>query len=160
MMMNKEAINRAGRRSRKVRTLGPNARCWKCDYTDVTALQWKHGKIWCYECASAEEGRPTVEEHHVLGRTNDPAMVSIPGNLHRALSDAQEDWPKATRYNRDGDQLRRIAAYLRARRDVAAWEIEILEPYAQELETLAEAHCVGAEKEPGGRDETSVGEQL
>ena len=138
--MSQEEINSAGRRSRKQRTLGPNAHCWKCGYTDNTALQWKRGKIWCYECASAQEGRATVEAHHVVGRSNDPSTVGIPGNVHRALSDAQEDWPKLTRYNQDGDPLRWMAAFFRFLRDVARWALDRLEWLALWSERLADYH--------------------
>jgi hypothetical protein len=136
--MSQEAINRAGRRSRKVRTLGPDAKCCTCGYADPTVLQWKRGKIWCYECASALQGKTTVEQHHVLGQANDSVMVGVPGNIHRALSDAQVDWPREVRYNADADPLRWIAAFFRSLRDLACWAVDRLETIALWIETLAD----------------------
>jgi hypothetical protein len=136
--MSQEAINRAVRRSRKARTLGPEARCWKCGLADPIALERKWGKIWCYECARAHEGRPTVERHHVIGEANDASRIGVPGDVHRALSDAQEDWPEATRYNHDADPLRWIAALLRTLRDMAQWAVEKLETVALWTESCAD----------------------
>jgi hypothetical protein len=136
--MSQEAINRTARQRRKARTLGPDAHCWRCHYADLTALQWKRGRVWCYECARTQEGRTTAEAHHVVGRSNHPSTVGIPGNIHRTLSDAQEDWPKATRYNRESDPLRWIAALLRSLRDLAQWAGDRLESVALWIETLAD----------------------
>src|SRR5689334_13004958 len=124
MTMSQEAINRAGRRIRKARTLGSDAHCWKCGLADPIPLERKQGNGWCYECARAQEGRPTVEEHHILGEANDATTIGVPGNVHRALSDAEADWPTATRYNREGDPLRWIAALLRSLRDLAQWAVD------------------------------------
>jgi hypothetical protein len=53
----------------------------------------------CYECLSIRQGKATTEAHHPLGQANDPATVETLGNLHRALSDSQVDWPEEVRCN-------------------------------------------------------------
>ncbi len=55
-----------------------------------------------------------MDNHHVVGETNDPTTVPIPTNDHVAvLSEDQHDWPRQTRENPDGDPALRAAACLR-----------------------------------------------
>jgi hypothetical protein len=119
--MSEEAINRAVRRTRKARPLGLDAKCWKCGCADLTALhrpKYKK-KIWCYECASLEDAKSAVEEHHLLGKANDPETTAgVLGNLHRPLSDAQIDWPQEVRYNTERDPLVWIAGLLYSLHDI------------------------------------------
>jgi|GEM_PF-1154418 len=137
--MSQEEINRAVRRTRKARPLGPDATCWKCGCADPTMLHRRNRKIWCYECASLEDGKPAVEEHHLLGEANDPTKVGTPGNLHRVLSDAQIDWPHEVRFNTERDPLLWLAALCRSLRDIFEAVLGWLEYIALFLEGLSQA---------------------
>jgi hypothetical protein len=140
--MSEEAINRAVRRTRKALPLGPDARCWKCGSVAHVSLTLKryYRKIWCYECLAAHQGKTTVERHHLLGTANDPeTTVGVPGNLHRALSDAQTDWPREVRHNRTRDPLLWIAALCLSLRDIARELVGLLEGIAGFLVGLSRA---------------------
>jgi hypothetical protein len=119
-IMSEEAINRAVRRTRKARPLGADARCCICGCADPRVLHRRGKKIWCYECSSAQQGRPTIEEHHLMGKANDHEMTAgVPGNLHLPLTDAQTDWPREVRYNTERDPLLWIAGLCFSLRDIA-----------------------------------------
>ncbi len=138
--MSEEAINRAVRRTRKARPLGPDAKCWKCGCEDPTVLHRPKNKrkIWCYECVSLEDGKSVVEQHHLLGEANDPTKVRTPGNLHRIVSDAQIDWPEEVRYNTERDPLLWLAALCRSLRDIGEAVVGWLDQIALFLERLAQ----------------------
>jgi hypothetical protein len=147
--VSQEAINRTTRATQRARALGPDARCWHCGSTAQASLRLKryNRKIWCYECLAAHQGKTTVEQHHLLGKANDPVTtVGVPGNLHRALSDAQHDWPNDVRYNTERDPLLWLAALCRSLRDIGHCVVGWLEQIAQFLEelskTLKETHGV------------------
>src|SRR5258706_2831829 len=57
-------------------------------------------RVLCYEDLLLQQGKATIEAHHLLGNANDPSTVGVAGNLHRALTDSQEDWPEESRRNR------------------------------------------------------------
>jgi hypothetical protein len=135
--MSEESINRATRRSRKARPLGPDARCWQCGYPETSGLGRHNRKIWCYECWAARQEKTTTEQHHLLGKANDPTTVGVPGNLHRAISDAQHDWPNETRYNRDRDPLLWLAALFRSLHSIGRCVIDWLESFARFFEQLS-----------------------
>jgi hypothetical protein len=138
--VSEEAINRAVRRTRKALPLGPDARCWKCGCADPTVLHRRGTKIWCYECSSAQPGKTTVEEHHLVGKANDPELTAgVPGNLHLPLTDAQTDWPRAVRYNPERDPLLWLAALCLSLRDIARELVGRLEAIAQFLVQLSRA---------------------
>jgi len=139
--MSEEAINRAVRRTRTARPLGPDATCWKCGCADPTMLHRPKNKrkIWCYECASLEDGQSAIEQHHLLGEANDPTTVGVPGNLHRVLSDAQIDWPQEVRYNHTRDPLLWIAGLCLSLRDIARELVGLLEGIATFLVQLSHA---------------------
>ncbi len=137
--MGQEAINRAARSAKRSRVLGPNARCAQCGWADTTALTNTNGQVLCYECQSVRHGRPTVEDHHILGKANDPATVPVPGNLHRSLSDARYDWRTDLRTNPDRDPLVWLAQACRGLGDHLAWWAKILLALAMWLVDLAKA---------------------
>jgi hypothetical protein len=137
--MSEEAIHRAVRRTRKARPLGPDARCWKCGCADPTVLHWHRKKIWCYECSNLERGKSGMEKHHLLGKANDETTVTVPGNLHLPLTDAQTDWPREVRYNTDRDPLLWLAGLCRSLHDIGEVIVGWLQCIAQFLEQLSRA---------------------
>ncbi len=137
--MGQEAINRAARTAKRARVLGGDARCAQCGWTDLTALTKANGQVLCYECQSVRHGRATVEDHHMLRRANDPATVPVPGNLHRSLSDRQDDWPADLRTNPERDPLVWLAQACRGLGDHLAWWAKILLAVAMWFIDLAKA---------------------
>ncbi|MGO8947060.1 MAG: hypothetical protein ACLQUY_05235 [Ktedonobacterales bacterium] len=139
--MSQEAINRAVRKNRRSRVLGPDARCSRCGCTELSALvvrtRQKQRVILCYECAQVTGRKATTEKHHVIGQATDPDLViGVPANEHRALSDRQLDWPEAVRHNPNRDPLLVLAAMCHSLKDqlqhwvdllelVAAWFVEL-----------------------------------
>src|SRR5215203_3995097 len=87
------------RREQHLRRLGTrHPRCARCGETVPAALEpdGPDGQI-CYECARAREGRPSVERAHLGGQRNDSAaIIPMPGNPHRLVSDEMRDWPELT----------------------------------------------------------------
>ena len=83
-----------------------------------------------------------MDFHHIAGRANSPITTSISVNDHRAeLSEAQHDWPTATRENRDRCPLLRAAACIRGfidtvvyyTREFLLWVAEMLEALSRWL---------------------------
>jgi hypothetical protein len=65
-----------------------------------------------------------TEHHHVLGESNDPSTVPVPGNLHRNLSDRMEDWNDVLLHGDPADPLLWIARLLQALKDTAQWAVD------------------------------------
>ena len=88
--------------------------CKNCGETHPVALTGVDPDIICYECRRMNDGKSSVEAHHIVGRHNDPATVKVDGNDHRILSDMQRIWPKETLRNPNGSLLLKIAATIRS----------------------------------------------
>ncbi len=110
----RQAIRSAKRRGKA----GLDARCFRCGYADESALQTM---TLCYECAAFVQSRSPVEQHHPLGRSNDPSTVGIPGNPHRDLSDQMQGWEDELLRGDPADPLLWIARLLRFMRDTGQW---------------------------------------
>ncbi len=80
-----------------------------------------------------------MEDHHILGKTNDPTTVPVPGNLHRSLSDAQYDWRTDLRTNPERDPLVWLARACRGLSDHLAWWVKVLAAVGDWLLALAAA---------------------
>jgi len=137
--MSQEAINRATREAKRRRTLGEDAVCDICGWSEPTALTTTAGTTRCYECHDAARGSTTTEAHHVLGRDNDPTTIMLPGNQHRWLSDRQYDWPADLRSNPDRDPLLWIAQALQGLADYLSWWVASASGVARWLVLLAAA---------------------
>ncbi len=85
----------------------------------------------CRECTAKRHGSSPIERHHVLGKLNDPATVTLPANDHEELSAMQERWPDLLR-NGDGPELS-LARFLRAIGDFFRWASEKARNYSDEL---------------------------
>jgi hypothetical protein len=75
----------------------------------------------CYECLLIQHGKSSVETHHLLGQANDPSTVDTLGNLHRALTDSQQDWPEEVRHNTHRNPLWWLAGIFYSLHDYLAW---------------------------------------
>lgn len=72
------------------------------------------GPMMCAKCQRREQRKSVTDKHHVAGKANSSATITVPVNDHRAdLSAAQQDWPKATLQNPDGSPLLKAAAAIR-----------------------------------------------
>lgn len=132
-------IRREARRARRERMLGRGAVCAECGWRDVHALQRVGGRNLCYECMLAQQGKATIERHHVIGRHNAPTTIGVPGNQHRRLSDRQRDWPPETWRNTQGDPALRLAAMCRSLKDHLECWVEWLDGIARWLEAASAA---------------------
>jgi len=105
-------IEQAARRGARAAKLGQTARCASCGTDDLVILQQATLTL-CPECRLRLQGKSATELHHIAGRHNDPTTVSVPANVHGALTDRQHDWPPATLRNPEGSPLRYFAAWIR-----------------------------------------------
>ncbi len=135
--MSQAAVNRAARKAQRQRQFGAQALCARCGWDQLDALSRLGNEILCYECLCIEKGKATVERHHILGRANDPQTVGIPANLHRALSDGQQDWPETVRRNVNRDPLLWIAGLACSLRDLLAWLLDHCDDIIRFLVELA-----------------------
>lgn len=100
---------------------GAGARCSRCGYAEPTTLQTV---TLCYECAAFVQGRSPVEQHHPLGRSNDPSTVGVPGNLHRFFSDRMQDRESELERSDPADPLLWIARLFWCIEDAAQWLVD------------------------------------
>ncbi len=121
--MSDNPIKTDARRTRRQRTLPPDARC-ACGEADPRCLTTTGDTVVCYACHGHQGSRGEAEAHHPAGRHNLTATVPIPSNEHRILSDQQQDWPIATLRNPAGSPLLCAAAEIRGWMDVLALILE------------------------------------
>ncbi|MDQ6834489.1 MAG: hypothetical protein M3008_13915 [Chloroflexota bacterium] len=125
-----EQIDRAKTEARRARSLGKDAHCRVCHFAQSAALQRSARGIICYEHANAAARRPTVEDHHPIGRANDSdTTVPTPGNMHRLLDARNAAWPMEVRTNPMHDPLTSIAQVTLAARDFSL----VIADYAQRI---------------------------
>lgn len=108
----RDPIAAAKRKSVAARRVGIGAEC-ACGENRPIALIADSQPIICAECERRKRGLTIYDEHHVGGKANDPLTIPIPANDHRELSEAQYDWPKATRENPDRSPLLSISGCIR-----------------------------------------------
>jgi len=125
------------RKAKAARRAGENARC-TCGEQNPDALITGSKPKVCFECRNRSEGKNTTEKHHVAGKANSPITISVPLNVHRALSIDQLDWPTETLRNPSGNELLKIAASIRGYIDANQYLVETLRSLPELLEKLAE----------------------
>jgi hypothetical protein len=97
-------------------------------------------EVLCYECAQVRDGKPTVEDHHLLGRAVDPVTtIPLPGNAHRVVSELQRDRPPELATNPERDPLVWLAQMCHALKDHLTYWVEWLDRVADFLLGLAKA---------------------
>lgn len=112
------------RKSTAARRVGTDKQC-ACGEKRPEALIAGTHPIVCASCKRKQEGKTTMDKHHVFGRANDPTTIEIPVNDHRAvLSVAQQDWLKQTLENPHGSPLLRAAGCIRGFVDTVLHLIE------------------------------------
>lgn len=104
-----EALDRLGTRA---------PRCQSCTEANALALMRVGDSMLCFECRARLEGKSPFDDHHPMGRHNDPLTVRLPTNDHRIVSDMQIDWPAQTLRNPEQSPLRKASAALRGWIDV------------------------------------------
>jgi hypothetical protein len=92
----------------------------------------------CAACDRRKKGRRTTDAHHIAGQANDPMVLSVFANDHRAeLSVAQQEWPAQTLQNPDRSPLLTAAARIRGFVDTSIYLMQhFLLPAAVLLEFL------------------------
>ena len=158
----RDPIAADARRAVAARRAGENARC-ACGENRPEALITTRKPIMCAACARKKKGKKPMDKHHVAGKANSPATVSVPVNDHRArLSVDQYDWPRQTRENPHHSPLLAAAACIRGFIDTALylidsvliWTVDMLESLDLYLsERLGSKWWRGTELErfaPGG----------
>ena len=120
---NQDPIKAHARIQAARRRVGVNAKC-DCGETRPQALQ---KKVTCGECDRTARGKTPFDHHHVAGKNNSCATVSVPVNDHRAeLSAAQYDWPKDTLENKRRSPLVAAAGCIRGFVDFIYWLVRKL----------------------------------
>ena len=126
------------RKTKAARRAGENARCTCGEQNPHALITGKKTKV-CFECKNRSDGKGTTEKHHIAGKANSPITISIPLNVHRALSMDQLDWPTETLRNPSGNQLLKIAGSIRGFIDTHDHLVNtLLRPLPELLEKLAE----------------------
>jgi hypothetical protein len=93
------------RKAKAQRRVGVSAKC-KCGETRPEALIRKSQQVICHECMRKQEGKTTMDNDHPAGKANNPTVLAVPVNDHRAdLNLAQLDWPQPTLENPEGCPL-------------------------------------------------------
>lgn len=109
----KDPIKVAARHAGAQRRIGEGSVC-TCGEKGPEALIEGRKPNVCYECDAKRRGKSTLEAHHVAGRANDPTMIEVPTNDHRAeLSVDQYDWPRRTLENPDRSPLLAMSGCIR-----------------------------------------------
>jgi len=121
-----DPIRAAKRKSVAERRVGIGSRC-ACGESRPMAVIAGSDPMTCAECSRRQKGQSTLDDHHTACEANHSATIPVPANDHRAiLSEAQYDWPKATRENPDGSPLRAIAGCIRGVCDTIIYLIDRL----------------------------------
>ncbi len=134
-----DPIRTEARKARAQRRVGIGACCASCAERRPEALTTGSKPIACAKCQRIRKGKTTVDRHHVAGKNNSPVTIEVPVNDHRAiLSPAQQDWPRKTLENPDGDPVLAGAAIVRGFIDTAVYLLrELLLRVARMLEFLS-----------------------
>ncbi len=113
------------RKATATRRIGKGKQC-ACGEQRPEALIAGTNSVICAACERKNEGKNTMDNHHVFGKSNDPTTtIPINVNDHRAeLSVAQHDWPKETLENPDRSPLLAGAAKIRGFTDTIVFLIE------------------------------------
>src|ERR1700730_2484644 len=76
------------------RRIGEGRKC-SCGEDRPEALVTGSNPTECFECERTRHGSVSHDGHHVAGNANDPIMIDVPANDHRArLNVDQYDWPR------------------------------------------------------------------
>ena len=115
------------REAKAERYFPENSQC-ACGETRPSAFVRKKIPVICYECNRKQQGKTTMDNHHVAGKSNSKTItIAVPVNDHRAeLNVAQYEWPKETRENPDGSPVLAFAGCVRGFVDTVVYLMETL----------------------------------
>lgn len=132
-----DPIRTAKRKSVAERRVGIGVAC-ACGEKRPKALIARSNPMICEECNRRKQDRTIYDDHHVAGKANHPFTIPVLANDHRAvLSEAQYDWPKATRENPNGSPLLSVAGRIRGFCDMILYLVkELLLSIPEFLENL------------------------
>jgi hypothetical protein len=131
-------IRTAARHTRHRLAIPTGARCKHCGSSDASVLVSKTRPQLCLDCLAVAQHRSPIEQHHPLGRANDPATIPLRASVHRFFSDRQIDWGAQTLENVTGCGRLRRAAGLRVLTDINAYFVETIAlPKARALERIS-----------------------
>lgn len=129
----RDPISEYQRRVTATRRVGASAKCG-CGENRPEALVAGTAPIICAACKRRNEGKTTIDMHHVAGKANSPATIGIFVNDHRArVSVDQYDWQPKVLENPDGSPLLRAAACLLGFTDTVRYLLDEFLPWIVEL---------------------------
>jgi len=74
-----------------------------------------------------QSGKNPLDKHHIAGRKNHPATISLPVNDHRKiLSEAQYEWPKDMLQNPENSPAIAAAACIRGAVEMIKYVLDTL----------------------------------
>lgn len=119
-------VKAAKRKAVAERRIGVGQAC-ACGESDPLALVKGTNPIVCAKCQRLQAGKNPLDKHHVAGRNNHPATISVPVNDHRAiLSAAQYEWPKDMLQNPENSPVMAAAACIRGAVDTIKYVLDTL----------------------------------
>lgn len=123
--LRRDPIAAAKRKSVAARRVGIGNECVCGENRPIALIAGSQPTI-CAECDRRKKGLKIDDGHHVAGKANHPLIIPIPANDHKELSEAQYDWPKATRENPDGSPVLSIAGSIRGFCDTIVYLVKKL----------------------------------
>ena len=123
----RDPIRSFQRKATASRRVGANQKCVICGETRPEALIAGSKPPRCAECQRKARGQSSLDAHHVGGKSNSEARISVGVNDHRArLTPAQQDWPPKTLENLHRSPVLALAASNRGFIDAHDYLIEKL----------------------------------
>jgi len=105
-----DPIRTGARKAKAQRQVGQGAFCVDCG--DAETLVKRSRPKRCITCYAAHKTKKTTEGHHIAGKANSPIEIEVPTKDHRALTEAQYEWPPGALGNADGSPLIAAAGFL------------------------------------------------
>jgi hypothetical protein len=134
-MLHGDPIGAAKRRSVAKRRIGAGKKC-ACGESRPQALIVGSDPPICIECKRLAHGHTIYDKHHPARKANDDRTVLVLANDHQAeLTEAQHEWPKTTRENRNRDPLLADAARICGHVDT----VGLIDGISTDLEKLSAA---------------------
>jgi hypothetical protein len=133
-----DEVRKVSRHARRADSFPTGAKCASCGYTNPVALVAGSDPLICYHCQALAAGKSGLEADHFAGAANSSLTFPLPANVHRELSDLQEDWPRRTLENREGDPFLKLSALLRGLLGYLRTIIDVVERVPVALEALSD----------------------
>ena len=129
-----DPIKAAQRKATAERRVGVGKQC-ACGEARPEALISGSNPIMCAACDRKRQGKTSLDNHHVAGKSNSSVTITVPVNDHRAiLSVVQKDWSKETLENPDASPFLAAAASIRGLAETVTYLVSKLLWVAEMLE--------------------------